>query len=296
MNQKTHSGTKKLGDLYQILPQENRETDTVPERLSPEQLAKSIGAYERAIELEPTSYQLYNLLAKSYMKSDRASEAEKVYRRALDAPLSKRNHELAVRAIAGFYADEGQEDKLIAFLEEFKPKMDNSAVLHELLGDLYKKIGDSEKSEIAYAKWLQIRQKALNSAQSAYSYRNFADKLLDKGFYPETALNFAKRAFQKMPYLHYTYPATLGRACIANGLYDEALKHFKHALSLAFADRYSDMFWEKIAAASKNANDKERYMQMLEVLTNSIPQNNPSSRVNAYRILAQFHSKNNMPD
>ena len=287
---------KKLGELYQNLPQEIRETDTVSERLSPEQLAKSIAAYEKAIELEPTSYQLYDLLAKSYMKSDRTSDAEKVYRRVLDAPLSKRYHESAVRAIAGFYADEGQEDKRIAILEEFKPKMDQSAVLHELLGDLYKKVGDSEKAELAYEKWLQIRQKALNSAQSAYSYRNFAEKLLDKGLYPETALNFAKRAFSKNTGSSYDYPATLGRACVANGLYDEALKHFKHALSLISDDHYSDMFWEEIAEAIKNANDKERYVQMLETLVNSITSASSKARANIYRIIAEFYAENEMPE
>ena len=99
---------KKLGDLYQIQTQENRETDTMSEELSPEQLAKSIAAYEKAIELEPTSYQLYDLLAKFYINSDRKSEAEKVYRNALHAPLSMWNHESAVLAIVGFYADEGQ--------------------------------------------------------------------------------------------------------------------------------------------------------------------------------------------
>ena len=265
---------KKLGNLYENLSQESRKTGTVSEELSLEQSAKSINAYEKAIELEPTSYRLYDLLAKSYMKSDRTSDAEKVYRRALDTPLSKRNHESAIRAIIGFYADEGQEDKLITFLEETRQKlakMDKSAVLHKLLGDLYKKIGDSEKSELAYAKWLQIRQKKLNRAQSASSYRSFAQKLLDKGLYPETALFFAKRAFHKNTYSRYNYPTTLGHACVANGLYDEAIRHFKHALSLISHKHYSDMFWKEIAETIKSANDKERYIQMLDTLLGFIP-------------------------
>ncbi|MDE0635289.1 MAG: tetratricopeptide repeat protein [Candidatus Poribacteria bacterium] len=290
---------KKLGELYQNLPQESREIGTASDELSPEQLAKSIAAYEKAVELEPTSYQLYDLLAKSHIKSDRTSDAEKIYRRALDASLKQSEHDSAIRAIIQLYADEGQENKQIAFLEEIRQKlakMDDSAVLHELLGDLYKKVGDSEKAELAYAKWLQIRQKALNSAQSAWSYHVFANKLLDKGLYPEIALNFAKRAFQKSTDANYIYPTTLGRACVANGLYDEALKHFKHALSVISDEHYSDMFWEEIAEAIKNANDKERYVQMLEALTNAIPVENSSSRANVYRTLAQFYSENNMPE
>ena len=38
-----------------------------------------------------------------------------------------------------FTPEEGQEDKRIAILEKIKPKMQNNSVLHELLGDLYKK-------------------------------------------------------------------------------------------------------------------------------------------------------------
>lgn len=286
----------KLGTLYQNLPQENRQKSTVSEVLSPEQFTKSIAAYEKAVELEPTSYQLYDLLAKSYMIADRTFEAEKVYRRALGASLSMSNHASAVRALAGFYDDDGQEDKGIAVLEEFKPKMDRSAVLHELLGDLYKKVGDSGKAALVYDKWLQIRQKALNRAQSANSHLNFAEKLLDKGLYPETALFFAKRAFHKDTYSKYNYPATLGRACVANGRYEEALKHFKHALSLISDEHYKEMFWEEIAESIKNANHKERYIQMLESFINSISSESSTTRTNIYQTIAKFYGQNNMSE
>ncbi len=290
---------KKLGDLYQNLPQENREAGTVSEELSPKQLAKSIAAYEKAIGLEPTSYQLYDLLAKTYIKTAQPSQVEATYRRALDAPLTQDEHDSAIRAIIELYANEGQENKHIAILEEIRqklPKMDKSAVLHELLGDLYKKIGDSDKAELAYDKWLQIRQKALISAQSASSYRNFADTLLDKELYPETALNFAKRAFSKNTGSSHDYPTTLGRAGIANGLYDEALRHFKHALSLISDEHYSDMFWEEIAEAIKYANDKERYIQMVDTLINSISPESSNARANIYRTIAAFYGGNDMSE
>ena len=272
---------KKLGDLYQNLPQESRETGTVSEKLSPEQLTKSIAAYEKAIELEPTSYQLYDLLAQTYIKAEQPSQAEATYRRALEATLKQNENDSAISSIIGLYADEGQEDKHITILEEIRQKfikMDNSAVLHELLGDLYKKTGDSEKAKLAYDKWLKIRQIAVNSAQSRSNYHSFAVKLLDKGLYPETALHFAKRALFNYTYSYYSYPTTLGRACVANGLYDEALIHFKHALSIISNEHYSDMFWEEVAEAIKNAKDKERYIQMLNELINSIPPESSSAR------------------
>ena len=290
----------KLGTLYQNLLQENLESNTDTEESNTEQSAKSIQAYKKAIELEPNSFQLYDLLAKFYINSDRKRDAEKVYRRALDASLSMRNHESAARAIIGFYADGGQENKQIAILEEIRqkmPKMEKSAVLHELLGNLYKKVGATDKAELTYDMWLEIRQKELNSAQSASYYRNFAEKLLEKALYPETALFFAKRALHKSTYSTEYYFLTLGRACVANGLYDEALRHFKHALSLISNEYYVwDMFWEDIAETIKIANDKKRYIQILNTLIDSMPSERSNVRANIYLMIADFYAENDTPE
>ena len=294
---------KKLGTLYQNLPQETREigreTVTGTEVSNTELSAKSIDAYGRAIQLEPNSYQLYDLLAQIYLNSAQISQTEETYRRALDAPLSQSDHDTAIRAIIGLYADEGQENKQIAILEEIRqelPKMDKSAVLHELLGDLYKKIDDSEKAVSAYDKWLKIRQKELYSVQSASYYRNFAEKLIDKALYPEIALLYAKRAFHKNNYSGYEYPVTLGRACVANGLYDEALQHFKHALSLISDQHYTDMLWEDIAEVIKITNDKERYIQMLDALIDSMPSASSHAPSKIYAIFAEYYAENDSPE
>ena len=276
-------------------------TRPIFESLKSEQLTKSISAYEIAVELKPTSYQLYDLLAKTYIIAAQPSQAEATYRQALDAPLKQSEHDSAIRAISALYADEGQENKRIAFLEEIKPTMDNSAVLHELLGDLYKKAGDSEKAELAYTKWLQIRQKALNSEQSTWRHLDFVNELLDKELFPETALKLAKLAFQRNTGSGYTgsgydYPATLGHACIANGLYDEALKHFKHALNIISSEYSLEEFWEQVADAGKKANEKERYIQILEALINSTPSANSNARANVYRIIAELYAENETPE
>ncbi len=269
--------------------------------LRPEQLVKSISSYEKAVELEPTSYQLYDLLAKTYIKTAQPSQAEATYRQALDAPLKQSEHDSAIRAISALYADEGQENKRIAFLEEIKPTMDESAVLHELLGDLYKKVGDTDKAEIAYAKWLQIRQKALNRQQSTYQYLYFVNELLDKELFPETALKLAKRAFHKNTGSNYEYIALLGHACIANGLYDEALKLYKQTFSVISSEYSFDNFWGRITDAGNRVNDKGRYYKMLDTLANSIPPTYSGFRINVNRIivklgLAEYYSKNNIHD
>ena len=269
--------------------------------LKPEQLAKSISSYEIAVGLEPTSYQLYDLLAQTYIKAAQPSQAEATYRQALDAPLTQRVHDSAIRAISALYADEGQVNKNIAILEEIKPRMENSAVLHELLGNLYKKVGDTDKAEIAYAKWLQIRQKALNRQQSTYQYLYFVNELLDKELFPETALKLAKRAFHKNTGPNYEYIALLGHACIANGLYDEALKLYKQTFSVISSEYSFDNFWGRITDAGNRVNDKGRYYKMLDTLANSIPPTYSGFRINVNRIivklgLAEYYSKNNMHD
>lgn len=238
--------------------------------LKNEYLTKAVTYYEKAIELNPKIYQPYNLLANLYIKQNQISDAEAVYMRALDAPFRQVTYNSLIRAIYELYADEGQEHKLVAILEEIEPKMQESVVMHELMGDLYKKTGDSGKAELAYVKWLKLRQKEVNG-QSAYYQRWFAEELLEKGLFPETTLKYAKRALQGDTGTSYYYPMTLGHAYIANELYDDALSNYKYALSIISANSSLDYFWKQVADAGKNANDKERYIQMLDALKNSIP-------------------------
>ena len=238
--------------------------------LKNEYLTKAVTYYEKAIELNPKIYQPYNLLANLYIKQNQISDTEAVYMQALDAPFRQVTHNSLIRAIYELYANEGQEHKLVAILEEIEPKMQESVVLHEILGDLYNRIGDSDKAEIANAKWLKLRQKEVNG-QSAYYQRWFAEELLEKGLFPETTLKYAKRALQDYTGTSFYYPMTLGHAYIANELYDDALRYYKYAISLISANSSLDYFWKQVADASKNANDKERYIQMLDALKNSIP-------------------------
>ena len=256
-----------------------------------EHLTKSASYYEKAIKLNPKTYLYYDLLAKLYIKQNKTSDAVTVYRRALDAPLLQGNHNSLIRAIYELYADEEQDDKRIAILEEIKPKNEDSVVLHELLGDLYHKTGDSEKAELANAKWVKIRQQGVNKQSENYQ-RRFADELLDKGLFPETALKYAKSAFQGYTGTSFYYPMTLGHACIVNELYDDALKYYKYALNILHFESSSDVFWGKVAEASKNTNDKKRYIQMLDALINSIPPAYSRTHANVYRIIAELYAEN----
>ena len=269
-------------------------TRPIFEILKSDDFEKTIAIYEKAIEQQPNSYEFYNLLAQIYKKKEDTSQVEAMYRRALKAPLTQREYESAINAIQSLYADEDQTEKWIAILEEMQPKLEESAVLHELLGDVYKKTGDVEKSELAYAKWLKIRKKELNRQNYYRYYRDFAEKLLDRDMFPETALNFAKRASLSVTG-SIDYLTTLGTAYIVNGNYDDALEQFKMCVNMVSSDYSSDQFWEKIIKASNKANDKERHIQMLDTLINTIPSGNASARANAHRMIAQFYSQKGMP-
>ncbi|MYF98475.1 tetratricopeptide repeat protein, partial [Candidatus Poribacteria bacterium] len=254
-------------------------------------LSKSIIAYQNAIEFDPTSYQNYDKLAKIYIKKGITSEAEEVYRQALNTPLTQGNHDNAINGICGLYSDEGQENKLIAILEELKPMMKNSAVLHLQLGDLYTSISETDKAKQNYDQWLNIRMHALGGTQSARSLSYFAETLLNKGLYPKTALKFAKRAFQKNYNTSYEYCEILGHACIANGLFDEALNNYLHGLSLISSKYSLSNFWEGIREAIKHTDDEDRFFQMMDAMMDAIPTTNIGNRAHAYRLMTQYYSK-----
>ncbi len=261
-----------------------------------ENLAKATAAYDKALKLKPTLYNYYDLLAKSYLKVDKKSDAEKVYRQALDAPLSQNNHDSAVRAIAGLYGEDNQAEQLITILEEFRPKMESRAFMHQLMAETYKKLENSEKSGLAYDRWIQIREKELNRSTSYYSLHNFAKELLDKGLYPEVALKFAKRALQSYTYVSSTYPSTVGRACIANELYDEAVKFYEYAFSTVSSISATDFVWKSVFDEVKKLKDKEQYKQLLDNLIDSIPKKNFTKWANGHRMVAQFYSDTGMQE
>ena len=258
-----------------------------------DQLAQAAAAYQKAIQLEPTSYELYNLLAQTHEKADRLSEAEAVYRQALDASLEESEHDAVVRSIWKLYADKDQKDKGIAILEELRPKMAASASLLELLGDAYKAAGDAEKADAAYTEWLAIREKEANRRQSPAGYRNLARRILDKGIMPEKGLEYAERASQIGS--GASYIETLAQAYVANDRYEDALAQLKQRLNTMEQEAFVRWLAAWISRAGKNATDKERYVEMLDTLINTAP-NNLTDHLEVNLKLAEFCRENAMPE
>ena len=275
---------KKIGDLIQ----KSRQMDEAA------RLAKASEAYQKAIDLDPTSYQLYNLLAQTYVKGDRRSEAEAVYRRALDASLEDREYDSALRGLWKLYADKDQEDKGIAILEELKPAFDKKGqtptVLLELLGDAYKEVDNEEKADAVYDEWLTMRLKEVNREQRSWGYRNLADQLLKKDIKSETALALAERASQMSTGWYYS--STLGQAYVANDQYDAAFKEFKRSMnSMSQAYRsHTDAtreVWTRVSQAGKNAKNDEKYVEMVGKLADAAS-DNVTTKLHVNVTLAEF--------
>ncbi len=256
---------KTIGSLYRkIRPPDN-----------PERLTKAAAAYEKAITLEPNSYMSYSQLADTYKKAEDLAKAEAVYRRALDAPLTPKEHDSAVTAISELYSSEVHADKRIAVLEELRAKTAKSAVLYKMLGDAYREAGDTAKAAPAYTKWLEIRQKAVNQNRHASEYQQLAEKLLKENIMPETALVFAKIATESQT--DWTYVLTLGHAYLANGEYKEALQAFKRSLDLLNQSGRTfvyieDLLLSRISEMSKRAADKKPYVEIADQLLAALPE------------------------
>ena len=256
---------KAIGSLYRKIRQSDK----------PERLTKAAAAYEKAITLEPNSYMSYSQLADTYKKAKDLSKAEAVYRRALDAPLTSEEHDSAVTAISELYSSEVHADKRIAVLEELSAQTEKSAVLYKMLGDAYKEAGATEKAALAYTKWLEIRQKAVNQNRHASEYQQLAEELLKKNIMPETALVFATIATESQT--DWTYVLTLGHAYLANGQYKEALQAFKRSLDLLNQSGRTfvyieDLLLSRISEMSKRAVDKSPYVEIADQLLDALPE------------------------
>ena len=279
---------KKIGDL------------TRKSRLGDEatRFTKAVAAYEKAIELEPTSYQSYAQLAETYVKRDRLSEAEAVYRRALEASLEEHDYNGALRGIWKLYDDAEQQETGIAVLEELRSKVPTNALRLELLGDAYKEADAAEKADAVYAEWLVIRQKEVNRTQRGWDYRRLADQLLRKAIMPEKALELAERASQMQS--DWNFALTLGHAYVANDRYEEALEQFTRGMN-GMGQRYTvytnmaRQFWTRLAQVGKNATDEARYIDMVKQLI-SLPSSNSEAELYANVTLAQFYHARDLPE
>jgi len=257
---------------------------------SKEQLAKAASAYEKALSQGANYYETYRYLAEIYIKTERFSDAEKVYLRALEVDLTQSEQNDAIRDLWRLYTERDAEDEFLTILEELKPRMQGSSVLHELLGDAYKNGGQEEKAELAYTQWLNIRIKEAKMQARASEYRILAEELLKKNLFPDTALELAEIALERISGSRYMI--TCAHALLVNEFYDEAFRQISSFLNAGYYEYTERSMFERIVQAGKNVKDKDGYIGMLNQLIDNLTFDLPA-QLNTIMALAQFYTVNN---
>ncbi len=259
----------------------------------PEQLAKAAIAYEKALALEPNSYEIYRSLAEIYIKTGRSPDAEAIYLRALSADLTQLEHDDAIRSLWKLYIRRGAKDEFIAFLEELKPKMEGSAILHKLLGDAYKNAGEEQKAELAYSQWIKIREIEVGMKNDASAYYDLALELLNKNILPKTALELALKATEGPSTTDNII--TLVQAFLVNEQYENAYQLIENIFDMMFLPFVERDLLSQVVKAGKNVKDKDGYVEMLNKLIDSMS-DNLRSQLSTTLALAQFYAENNQDE
>ena len=242
-----------------------------------QRLEKAAAAYEIAITLEPTTYELYTALATTYKRQNKQTKAEAVYRQALTVSLKPTEHDSAVKAILDLYKGPENVEKRLSVLKNLESKKVSSPFLHKMLGDNYLVSGDEEKALNAYKKWFEILSNETDQRHYAEHYFVLAEELLSGFIMLDFALELAKSAAETRP--NSVYISTLGHLFLANEQYDKALEQFQRSLGLLNQSGRSQGETEvgylitRVTQIQKHAKDKEKYIEMLGKLFEIIPEN-----------------------
>ena len=290
---------------------------------------KAIAVYERANELNPDSTVILTPLAKLYAET--APEKAKVlYKRLIELIDDPRDRIQKRRLLVGVYKKLGEIDTAVAELrdlvgastekvernsvlhllwelfedeerkservtlfEELASQIEEEATVYQLLGDAYKAVENQEKAGIAYTQWIEFRQKEIDRSGQNWDYYQLASQLLEKGIMPEKALEFIERVTE----LHSGsyHAAMLGEAYLLNGEYEKSTENFKRALSGEDSPFEASAVWSSLERASKTVKDGERFIQLMEVLTETIPLD-ANERMHANLVFSTFYRERNQPE
>ena len=260
----------------------------IPTGLNPEQLADHVILYEKALKRGTNSYEIYRTLAEIYVKRGRTAEAEEIYLQSLEADLRQSEYDAAMKSLWQLYDAADKEKEFITLLEKLKPKMKESSVLFELLGDAYTKDGDKQNAEDAYTRWINLRKDEVFQQGLSSAYYELADKLLDKNIFPEVALELILNAtdFEQ----DRDYILVLAHAYVANEQYDEAFQLIKNIYDMSYLPFVERRLLTRVVKAGKNVQNKEGYENMLNELIESLS-DNLRSQLHTMLVLAQTYQE-----
>lgn len=260
----------------------------IPKELNPEQLTEHIILYEKALKRGTNSYELYRTLAEIYVKTGQTAEAERLYLQSFEADLRQSEHDAAMKSLWQLYDAAGKEKEFITLMEKLKPKMKESSVLYQLLGDAYTKIDDKQNAEDAYSQWISMEKDEALMQNQPSTYYELADKLLQRNILPETALELILRAAETE--WDRDFMLVLAHAYVANEQYDNAFQLIRNIYDTSFAPFVERRLLARVVKAGKHVQDKEGYVDMLNDLMEFVSDNLPS-RLPTTLALAQFYQE-----
>ena len=262
--------------------------DTAPEK------AKTL--YKRLIELAGEAsgrIQKQQLLIEVYRKLGELDTAIAELRNFAKAATEESERKVALHSLWQIYDDEKRKDERILLFEELASQIGESAAVYELLGDAYKAVEVQEKASVAYTQWIEFSQKEIDRSGQNWGYYQLAYQLLEKGIMPEKVLEFAQRVPQTHPNPHHT--AMLGEAYLLNEQYEKSEENFKRALS-GFDLSFGELtIWPSLKRASKTVKDEERFIQLMQTLTETMPLNT-TERTHANLVLFTFYHERNQSE
>ena len=290
---------------------------------------KAIAAYERADELNPDSTVILAPLAKLYAETA-PEKAKALYKRFIEladdpndriqkrrllidiykklgeldtaiaelrdlagAATEKVERNSALHLLWRLFEDEEQKNERVTLFEELAAKIEENATVYQLLGDAHKAVENQEKASIAYTQWIEFRQKEIDRSGQNWDYYQLASQLLQKGIMPEKALEFIDRVTQVHSGSYHA--AMLGEAYLLNGEYEKSAENFKRALSGEDSPFEASTVWSSLERASKTVKDGERFIQLMEVLTETIPLD-ANERMHANLVFSTFYHERNQPE
>ena len=261
--------------------------------LNDAQLDIAANIFKERIKEDVNNLSAYLSLAEIHMRKNRFADAEKIYLSTLELDLSESEQDVIMTELQKLFNLRNANEEFIKLLEELKPRMEGSAILHELLGDAYMQAEEEEKAQTAYRQWLRIQKRDVDPTDIFEENNHLTEKLLNKNLFPEDALDLVIDSTESTATSNYIM--TLGYALLINELYDEAYQLIEANLNATLFPFMERRLFLRITRAGRYVNDKVGYMKVLERLIDVMPPDSPNY-FNSMFALVQFYKENDFDE